>query len=58
MLFTFAPLRASLTRPAPGELPQVRNEARVTGRSGAMYVACPYFFPLVTSYNCELAVEN
>jgi len=34
--FTFAPLRASLIRPAPGELPQVRNEARVAGCSGAM----------------------
>jgi len=36
MNYTFAPLRASLIRPAPGELPQVRNEARVAGRSGAM----------------------
>ena len=36
IIFTFAPPRASLTRPAPAELPQVRKEARVGGCSGAM----------------------
>ena len=29
--------RESRTRPAPSELPQGRNAARVGGRSGAMY---------------------
>ena len=33
---TFAPLRASLVQPAPGELPQGRNAARVIGRSGVI----------------------
>jgi hypothetical protein len=35
--------RVSLVRPAPEELPQVRNEARVFGCSGAMQVAYPFF---------------
>jgi hypothetical protein len=41
----FLPLwRASLLRPAPFELPQDGNIARVEGCSGAIEVACPFFF--------------
>ena len=36
--------RASLLRPAPFELPQVGNKARVEGCSGAIEVACPFFY--------------
>lgn len=45
----FLPLwRASLLRPAPFELPQDGNIARVEGCSGAIEVACPFFsFPLM-----------
>ena len=39
----FVPLRASIIRPAPYELPQDRKVARVLGCSGPMYVACPFF---------------
>jgi len=38
--------RASLLRSAPFELPQGGNAARVEGCSGAIKVACPFFFPL------------
>ena len=34
----------SLLRPAPFELPQGGNTARVKGRSGAIKGACPFFF--------------
>jgi len=45
----FLPLwRASLLRPAPFELPQGGNAARVEGCSGAIEGACPFFsFPLI-----------
>jgi hypothetical protein len=36
--------RVSLVRPAPFELPQGRNAARVKGCSGAIQVAYPSFF--------------
>lgn len=36
--------RASLLRPAPFELPQGGNAARVEGCSGAIKGACPFFF--------------
>lgn len=36
--------RVSLIRPAPAELPQARNRARVCGRSGAIQVAYPFLF--------------
>lgn len=40
----FTPLcRASLLRPAPSELPQGGNTARVGGCSGAIEGACPFF---------------
>ncbi len=35
--------RVSLVRPAPDELPQGGNAARVIGCSGAMQVAYPFF---------------
>ncbi|KQM76570.1 hypothetical protein ASE74_19080 [Pedobacter sp. Leaf216] len=38
--------RASLLRPAPFELPQGGNTARVEGCSGAIEGACPFFYPL------------
>lgn len=38
--------RASLLRPAPFELPQGGNAARVEGCSGAIEGACPFYFPL------------
>jgi hypothetical protein len=42
----FLPLwRASLLRPAPFELPQGGNTARVEGCSGAIEGACPFFLP-------------
>ncbi len=41
--------RASLVRSAPIKLPQVRKEARVDGRCGAMQVACPLLFRKVPS---------
>jgi len=43
----------SLVRPAPTELPQDGNVARVCGCSGAMQVAYPFFyfffFPIVNT---------
>ena len=36
--------RVSLLRPAPFELPQGGNAARVEGCSGAIKGACPFFF--------------
>ncbi len=46
-LIFFTPLcRASLLRPAPFELPQGGNAARVEGCSGAIEGACPFFFNL------------
>ncbi|VVV02028.1 hypothetical protein FVB9532_03323 [Mesonia oceanica] len=37
---------ASPTQPAPVEFPQGGNAARVDGRSGVMWVACHFLFPL------------
>jgi len=37
--------RVSLVRPAPAELPQDGNVARVSGCSGAIQVAYPFFMP-------------
>jgi|GEM_PF-2346498 len=44
--------RASLLRSAPFELPQGGNTARVKGCSGAIEVACPFYFFRVDT--CDL----
>jgi len=41
---------ASPTQPAPAELPQGGNAARVGGRSGVMWVACHFLFPLFSTF--------
>lgn len=45
VLAVILPAKASPVQPAPDELPQGRNAARVIGRSGVIRIACLSFFP-------------